>query len=392
MLRYIKGLMVSASMLLVSNAYADVGQITIGIGVSVSETGPAASMGIPQKNTALMAYKEIDGIPVKVIIYDDKGDSATSVKNMRKMVTENRIDALIGSTISAPTLAMTEVAGETQTPIISLNHNKVVVAPQKGAKKWVFKAAQNDDQLASAVKKGMLNLGVKTLGLIGFSDTYGQAWFNQMHAALKDGSIKIVSEQVFARNDTSVTGQILKIISKKPDAVLVATSGTPGALPTRELRRLGYKGKIFHTYGSANYEVLKICSDACNGVILPVGPVVVASQLPDEHPSKSISLKYQKAYEDIHGPNTMNAFGAHMYDALILFEEAVRKTLKTGLKPGTQKFRVALRDALENNQNIVGTQGVYNVSSSDHSGLDDRAVVLIEIVNGKWVYRPDLLK
>ncbi|WDU52279.1 ABC transporter substrate-binding protein [Taylorella equigenitalis] len=367
-------------------------QDAINIGVTVSATGPAASLGIPQKNTVEILKKEIKGVPVNYIVLDDAGDTSTAVKNMHKLISENHIDAIIGSSVTAASLAMVEVAAETKTPMISMNGNVVVVTPQEGAKKWAFKTAQNDALMAQALKTAMLKLNVKKLAIIGFADAYGESWAKEMKAALKDSGIDVVAIESFARKDTSVTGQVLKILSSKPDAVLVATSGTPGALPNRELRSRGFQGLIFHTHGSGNGDFLRVCATACDDVILPIGPVVVAEQLVDDHPSKKIGLEYRKLYDAKFGEGATNAFGAFLYDATLLVESSVTKVLEVGLKPGTEEFRVALRDALEQSNNVVASQGVFNMTPEDHTGLDERSRVIVKVKDGKWVLQPDLLK
>lgn len=367
-------------------------QQTVTVGVSVSATGPAASLGIPEKNTAEIFPAEIEGVDVKYVVLDDATDTANAVRNMRKLISENNIDVMVGSTVTAASLGLVDVAAETKIPLISLNGNAVVVTPQEGAKKWAFKTAQNDSLMAQALKTAMLKAGVKTLGVIGFADAYGQGWLKEMQAALEGSGIKIVASESYARTDTSVTGQVMKIVAARPDAVLVATAGTPGALPQRELKQRGFKGQIYHTHGSANNDFLRVCAKACEGVILPVGPVVVAKQLEENHPLKASGMKYTKLYEAKYGPDSINAFGGHMWDAGMLINAAIPKALATGAKPGTEAFRVAMRDALENLKDVVGAHGVFNMSATDHAGLDDRARVMVKVQDGKWVYQPELLK
>lgn len=385
----LNNLLASSALMLSTSLMA---QNAINIGVTVSATGPAASLGIPQKNTVEILNKEINGIPVNYIVYDDAGDTATAVKNMRKLISENHIDAIIGSSVTAASLAMVEVAAETKTPMVSMNGNIIVVTPQEGAKKWAFKTAQNDALMAQALKTAMQKLKVKNLAIIGFADAYGESWAKEMKAALEGTDINVVANESFARKDTSVTGQVLKILGKKPDAVLVATSGTPGALPNRELRSRGFKGLIFHTHGSGNGDFLRVCSSACEDVILPIGPVVVSEQLNDDHPSKKIGLEYRKLYDAKFGEGSTNAFGAFLFDAATLVESASKKVLESGVKPGSEEFRVALRDAIEQSKNVVASQGVFDMSPEDHTGLDERSRVIVKVKDGKWVLQPELLE
>lgn len=367
-------------------------QQTVTVGVSVSATGPAASLGIPEKNTAEVIPSKIDGVQVKYIVLDDATDTGNAVRNMRKLISENNIDVMVGSSVTAASLGLVDVAAETKIPLISLNGNAVVVTPTDGAKHWAFKTAQNDSLMAQALKTAMLKAGVKKLGVIGFADAYGQGWLKEMKAALEGSGISVVASESFARTDTSVTGQVMKVMAARPDAVLLATAGTPGALPQRELKQRGFKGQIYHTHGSANNDFLRVCAKACEGIILPVGAVVVARQLEDGHPLKEEGMTYTKLYEAKFGENSVNAFGGHMWDAGVLINAALPAALKTGAKPGTEDFRKAMRDALENVKDVVGVHGIFNMSATDHAGLDDRARVMVKVQDGKWVYQPDLLK
>lgn len=367
-------------------------QPVVTVGVSVSATGPAASLGIPEKNTVEVIKTEVDGVQVKYIVLDDATDTAAAVRNMRKLISENNIDVMVGSTVTAASLGLVDVAAETKIPLISLNGNAIVVTPQEGAKKWAFKTAQNDRLMARALRTAMEKAGVKTLGYIGFADAYGQGWLKELQAVLADSDIKIIASESFARTDTSVTGQIMKLIAAKPDAILMGTAGTPGALPQRELIQRGYKGKTYHTHGSGNGDFLRVCGKACEGVILPAGPIMVAEQLEDDNPVKALALEYTKLYNKKFGEGSVNVFGGHMWDASALINAAIPKAIASDRQPGTERFRVAMRDALENTKNVGGVHGIFNMSPSDHTGLDERARVMVKIVDGKWVYQPDLLK
>jgi branched-chain amino acid transport system substrate-binding protein len=358
--------------------------------VSVSATGPAASLGIHERNTVEIVPTKVGDVEVKYFVLDDATDTAQAVRNMRKLISEENVDVMVGSSVTPGSLGMVDVGAEMKVPVISLAGNAVVVEPQEGAKIWAFKTPQNDALMAAAIRNNMIKQGVKTVAYIGFADAYGTGWLNELEKALDGSGIEIVAKESYARNDTSVTGQVMKMLAAKPDAVLIGTAGTPGALPQRELIQRGFKGISYHTHGSANQDLLRVCGKACEGVILPVGPVVVADQLDDSHPSKAVGLEYSKLYNDKFGENTVNSFGAHMWDASTLINSAIPKALETGAKPGTEEFRVAMRDALENHQEVVGVHGVYNTSKEDHTGLDERARVVIKIQDGKWVYDPDL--
>lgn len=362
----------------------------IKVGITVASTGPAASLGIPERNTVALLPTEIGGEKVEYIVLDDGTDTTAAVRNMRKLITDDNVDVIVGTSVSPGSLAMVDVAGETKTPMVSVAANARIVEPVEGAREWVFKTPQNDLLMANALADAMVKHGVKTLGYIGYNDAYGEGWLQVMTAAAEAKGIKMVAVERYARTDTSVTGQALKLVAAKPDGILVAGSGTPVALPQSELKNRGYKGIMYQTHGAANNDVLRVCGKDCNDMYLPAGPLLVADQLPDDNPVKKTALEYKSKYEAKYGPGTINTFGGHMWDAGLLIQAAIPEALKTGAKPGTPEFRKALRDALENVKELPVSQGVFNMSPTDHAGFDERARVMVKVVDGKWTYQPDL--
>ena len=353
------------------------------IGVTVSATGPAASLGIPETNTVSLLPKEVAGQKVEYIVLDDATDSTQAVKNARKLTSEDHVDALVGSTVVPNSLAMTDIAAETHTPMISMAAAASIVEPMDAKKAWVFKTPQNDILMATAIAQHMSNHGVKTVAFIGFSDAYGESWFKEFSKAADLAKLKIVANERFARNDASVTGQVLKTMSQNADAVLIAGAGTPAALPQKTLKERGYKGKIYQTHGVANNDFLRVCGKDCEGTFLPAGPLLVAEQLPDSNPVKQAALTYKKAYEGAYGAGSVSTFGGHAWDAGLILQRAIPIALKKG-QPGTPAFREALRAAIEETKNLPASHGIFNMSPNDHSGLDQRARVMVEIVGGKW--------
>lgn len=362
----------------------------INIGVSVSATGPAAALGIAEQNTATLLPTEIGGEKVNWHILDDASDTTTAVTNVRKFISERNVDAIVGSSTTPNSLAMIDVAAEAKTPIISMAGSAIVVQPQDGQnnKRWAFKTPQNDELMAGAVAKHMKARGIKTVGYIGFSDAYGEGWFEEAKKAVEAEGMEMVANERYGRTDTSVTGQALKLIAANPDAILVGASGTPAALPETTLKERGYKGQMYQTHGVAIRDFLRVGGKDVEGTFLPAGPVLVADQLPDDNPVKASALEYINAYEGKYGEGTVSTFGGHAWDAGRLLQAAIPVALEKA-KPGTEEFRVALRDALENVHDVAGAQGVFDMSPEDHTGLDERAVVMVKIENGDWVYQAD---
>lgn len=351
----------------------------INVGISLSTTGPAAALGIPERNSVPLLPATIDGQKINYIVLDDGTDASQAGKNARKLIAENNVDVILGSSSTPPTAAIAEIANETKTP-------QIAVAPVElpaDKNKWVFRAPQPISLMAGALAEHMKANGVKTLGFIGYTDAYGESWLKDMTKAAEAVGIKMGDVERFNRPDTSVTGQAVKLVASKPDAILIAASGTPSVLPEVTLKDRGFKGQIYQTHGTATKEFIRVGGKAVEGTILPVGPVIVADQLPDSHPSKKIGLEYTKRYEEKYGKGSLSAFGAQFYDAFLLFQAAVPSALKAA-KPGTPEFRAALRDAIEKSKEVVATHGIYNMTPTDHFGLDARARVLVEVKNGDW--------
>jgi len=320
---------------------------------------------------------------MKYIVLDDASDTTTAVKNIRKLIFDDKVDLIIGSTVTPNSLAMIDVASESETPMISMAASSSIVEPVDARRRWVFKTPQNDAQMSTAITAHMADAGVKTVAFIGFSDAYGEGWFREFSKLADVRHLKLVANERFARGDTSVTGQVLKIMAANPDAILIAGSGTPAALPQKMLKERGYKGQIYQTHGVANNDFLRVCGKDCEGLWLPAGPLLVAEQLPDFNLVKKSAMRYKVAYEKVYGAGTVSGFGGHAWDAGLLLAAAVPNALKKA-QPGTKEFKLALRDALENTKDLAGAHGIFNMSKTDHLGLDQRSRVMVQVVDAKW--------
>jgi branched-chain amino acid transport system substrate-binding protein len=359
----------------------------INVGVTLSATGPAASLGIPEKNTIALLPPTIVWQKVNYIVLDDASDTTAAVVNTRKLITEDKVDIIFGSTITPNSLAMIDVVAEAKVPMISMAASARIVEPMDDKRHWVFKTPQNDIMMSVAVATHMADNGVKTVGFIGFSDAYGEGWFNEFTKAAALKKLTIVASERYSRTDSSVTGQVLKILAAHPDAVLIAGSGTPAALPQKTLKERGYGGRIYQTHGVANADFLRVGGKDVEGTILPAGPVLVAEQLPASQPVRASALEYVTKYEQAYGKGTVSTFGAHAWDAGKLLAAAVPAALKVA-QPGTPEFRAALRDALEQVKEMPGAHGIFTMTPTDHLGLDQRARVMVKIEGGTWKYQP----
>ncbi len=359
----------------------------IKVGVILSLTGPAASLGIPEKNTIDILPTQIGDETVRYIVLDDASDPSAAVRAAKKLMDEEKVDIIFGPSVTPTSLAAVEAVGPGKTTLISAAGSAVIARPVEGNKTWVFKLAPEEPTMAAYVYRQMEIDGDKTVGFIGFNDAFGDSFIGAFKKAAAEKNIEVVADERFNSKDTSVTAQALSVMSVAPDAVVIGSSGTPGVTPVLELRNLGYEGAIYINQGMANPDVLRVGKDGLNGVMLAVSPALVAEQLPDDNVVKPVALEYVRAYEGKYGEGSRSLFGATIWDAFLILENAAPKALSSG-RPGSEAFRVALRDAIEQTSELVGAQGVFSMSPTDHNGTDLRAEVLVRIEDGKWVYVP----
>jgi branched-chain amino acid transport system substrate-binding protein len=348
-------------------ALTGVAQAQLKVGLTLSMTGPAASLGIPEKNTVALFPKEIAGQKVEYIVYDDASDPTAATKNIRKLTDEDKVDVVIGSTISPNSLAMIDTAAESGTPMISIAGASRIVEPMDPKRKWVFKTPQHDSLMAEAIVEHMARNGRKSFAVIAQSDAYGDGWLAELQRFASVQGVKVV-------------------VSAAPDAVVIVAAGTPAVLPQRGLKERGYTGPIYQTHGVANTDFLRVGGKDVEGTILPAGPVLVASQLRDS-PGKTAALSYVTKYEEAFGRDSVSTFGAHAWDAMLLLSHAVPAALQKA-KPGTAEFRSALRDALEATKDLTISHGVMNMTPDNHNGLDARSRVMVTIDQGHWKLLP----
>jgi branched-chain amino acid transport system substrate-binding protein len=361
-----------------SLATAETSEITIGI--TISTTGPAAALGIPERNALEFVPKEIGGVPLKVIVLDDGGDPTNATTNARRFVTESKADIIMGSSTTPPSVAVSNVANEAGIPHLGLA--PFPITPERA--KWSVDMPQPVPIMGKVLYEHMKAHNIKTVGYIGYSDSYGDLWFNDFKTQGVPMGMTLVDEERFARPDTSVTGQVLKLVAANPDAILVGASGTAAGLPQSELRDRGYKGLIYQTHGAASMDFIRIAGKSAEGVIMASGPVMSPETQPDSALTKKPGLTLVTAYEAKFGANSRSQFAGHSYDAFEVLKRVIPVALKTA-KPGTGEFRDAIRQAFLTEREIPASQGVYNFTEKDRYGLDDRSRIILTVKDGKYV-------
>lgn len=356
----------------------------IRIGVTGTFTGPAAAIGIPYKQASELFPAKVAGRSVTWIVLDDGGDPGTAVKNARRFTDEDKVDVILGSTSPPGSMAMFDVATEAKTPQFSLAPVPIPAAKQA----WLFNIPQAVPIMVSAIVDHMAAQKVKTVGYIGFTDSWGDQNYGALTKLAGEKGIKVVGNERYNRVDTSVTAQALKIASENPDVVFIGGSASPAVLPHLALRDLGYKGQIYHSHGSVSRPVLQAGGKSLEGSIAPTGPVIVADELPDSYPTKKAAVDFIKIYEEKWGKGTRNPFAGYAWDAMLVVTASIPDALKAG-EPGTPEFREGLRKAIESGKEVQGTHAVYRYTPDDHYGVDQRARVLVTVKDGAFRLLPN---
>ncbi|MES2261709.1 MAG: ABC transporter substrate-binding protein [Pseudomonadota bacterium] len=360
---------------------AHAAQADINIGVVASLTGAAAALGNDTRRAVALMPASVGTEKINYILLDDASDPSTAVKNTRKLLAENRVDAIIGPNINPNAAAMVQVMAEAKTPLLVTTP----YFPDADKRGWVFQSVQSAGLMVQRVVEDMGVNKVKTVAFIGFADSWGDLLHGELLRACEAAGIKVVVAERYKRPDTSVTAQVLKLLATRPDVVFVGASGAPAALPQIELRQRGYGGKIYQSHGVTTRDFIRIGGKSVEGALIPAGPVLVAEQLPDSAASKKAGVAFNTAYEKLYGPDSRSTFAGSTWDAWLLLNNAIPAALREG-KPGSAEFRQALRDQLERTKDLVGVTGVYTMSPADHNGLDQRARVLIQVRDGHWTY------
>ena len=367
-----------------SAGYAD-----IVVGFVTGLSGPVSSIGVPNAKgiAAAQNYQgEIGGEKVRVIQLDDASDPSNSTRNARKLIDSDAVDFLIGTSGAPQTVAMATVATELKTPMVAVS--PIPPLPPGDGGPWVVQIPQPAPLLVRGIVDHMRAQGVKTVAFLGFGDAFGDLMYNSLVKLTEGSEIKIVGNERYARTDSSVTAQTLKIMAAQPDAIMLGGTGSPGALPAIAIRERNYKGIVYGNHGMISADFLRIAGSAAEGIICPTGPVTAAEQLPEGNPIRKIALDFRTAYEKANGAVPTDGFSAYGFDGWLVFADAAKRALAAGAKPGTPAFRVALRDALFSTKEVIGTHGVYSFKADGSPWVDDRARIMVRIEGGRFKLLP----
>ena len=347
------------------------------VGAIFSTTGPAASLGIPERDTARMIEAEVNrkggikGHPLKVIIYDDGGKEDQCLALTKRLIEQDKVSAIIGPSRTGSSLAMIEAVEKAKVLNISCAAGVQIVEP---VKKWVFKTPQSDYLAVSKIIDYLKPRKIKTVAIICESNAFGEGGRTQLKAQLPKAGFKIVADELYGDKDTDVTTQLTRIKAANPDAVVDWGTSLSCAVVTRNARQLRLKGLLVMSHGVANETYLNNAKKDANGVVFPAGKLLVATGLPKSDPQRAVLIKYSSDYKKKY-KKTADTFGGHAWDALHLVMSAMAKV---------GPDRAKIRNEIERTKGYVGTGGVFNFSSKDHNGLTKDAFIMVKVVNGKW--------
>ena len=360
-------------------------QAQIKVGVIVSATGPAAALGMPQQKMASLFPTVVAGQEVKYIVMDDASDSNQAAKAARKLTSEDNVDVIVGPSVNATAFAVLEVAAETKTPMITMAPGSGLTSPVDTKRQWVFKGVMDEKIMAEATIRVLAKMGVKSLGVMASSESYGESWVTALPIYAAEHGITVQKPERFGLADVAATGQTIRLISGKPDAVLIAGISTTAAMPHKALKERGYAGPIFQTYGSLNNEFLKVGGRDVEGTVMAASSkFLLLNELPDADPVKQRMVRVVKPYEAAFGRGSAVSYIMSLDDARQIAAYGIEKAVQEKKKPGTTEFRKAVRDAIENSKNLQLSQSSLSFSPTNHTNIDRDSVTLLTVKSGTW--------
>lgn len=353
------------------------------LGAIFSITGPGSSLGIPERDTALMIEADVNargGIkgpdgrlhPLKLVIYDDASDETKAVLAAKKLIDEDKVTAIVGTTLSGTSLAILDTVQRAEVPLISCAAAAKIVEPA-AERRWVFKTPQSDHLIVGVLVDYLKAKGLTKVGWLNVDYAFGQLGWIEFEKATAAAGLSVVANEKFGQKDVDMTAQLTRVKAASPQAVVVWSIPPSASIATKNYADLGLRMPMFQSHGVGNKKYIELASGAAEGVRFPAGKLLVAEQLADNDAQKPVLLAYARDFETRYGPR--NTFGGHAWDAVQL---AVRALGKAG------SDRAGVRAAIEGTRNFVGISGVFDFSPSDHNGLDRRAATMIQIVDGQW--------
>lgn len=355
-------------------------QDTIKIGSSLSMTGPASFLGDPEAKTLEHYVAKINsdggvlGKKLEAVIYDDEGDANKARTNVKRLIEEDKVDVILGLSTTGATMAVVPLVEQAGMPTVSLAGAVVIIEP---VKKWVFKTPHTDRMACGKIFEDMKKQGISKIGMISGGGGFDKSMRAQCTELAPEHGIEILADETYGPKDTDMTVQLTKIKGTAGvQAMLNPGFGEGPAIVTKNMRQIGFDVPLYQSHGVASKKFIELAGDAAEGVRLPAAALLVADKLPDGDAQKPVVVSYKAEFEKAFPDSAVSTFGGHMYDALFMYVEAVKRA------GSSDKAKV--RDEIEMTKGFVGTGGEFNMSANDHLGLDLSAFRMLEIRNGDW--------
>ena len=356
-----------------------VAQEPIKIGAFLSVTGGAAFLGDPEQKTLELYVGKINaaggvlGRKLQLVAYDSAGDAEKARTFTKRLIEQDKVDLIIGGSTTGETMAVVPLVEAAQIPFISLAGAVVIIEP---AKKWVFKMPHTDRMACEKIFIDMQSRKFSKVALISGPGGFDKSMRGQCLDVAKKHGIEVVADETYGGGDTDMTAQLTKIKNTAGvQAVLNAGFGQGPAIVTKNYRQIGISMPLYQSHGVASKEFIKLAGAAAEGVRLPAAALLVADSLPASDPQRSVVVNYKNEYES-HFKSEVSTFGGHAYDGLMIAVGAIKKA------GSIDKAKV--RDAIEGVRGFMGTAGVFNMSATDHMGLDLTAFRMLEVKGGDW--------
>lgn len=352
---------------------------TIKVGAIFAVTGPAANLGAPEEKTAKMVVDEINkngginGQTVELIIKDSAGKSENALSFAKQLIEEEQVVAIIGPTTSGESMAIKDLCEQSKVPLISCAAAETIVDPQAH---YVFKTPQKDSYVVKWIYEAMKQKNITKIGVLASLSGFGQAGAAQLEKYAKDYGITIVAQESYDPNATDLTSLLTKLKASGAEAIVNWSIEPAQSIVAKNMKQLNLDIPLYQSHGFGNIKYVQAAGEAAEGIIFPAGRLLIASELPDTNLQKSVLVKYKTEYEALYKED-VSTFGGHAYDALLL--------LKTAIENANSTNRDDIANALEKITNLPGTAGIYNMSTTDHNGLQMDSLVLITVKDGKFV-------
>jgi branched-chain amino acid transport system substrate-binding protein len=350
------------------------------VGAVLSESGPGSSLGRPEADSVQLAVDEINkaggvsGRQLTVQILDDESNATTAVNDVRQLLDKHPI-AIIGSSLTQPTLAMMPLVQGASIPLISLASNAQIIEPV-AERQWVFKMPITDTHVAELMQAHLKAQKQLKISFVYRDDDYGKTGMQHFKEAPDAGSFDIVSADAIAATASDATTQLTHVKAADPQAVVVWTTLPSSNVVIKGYRELSLTYPILYSDGSATGIFPAQAGSLLDGAYIASTKINVVDELSNNDPQKKVLQHYVAGFLAAYPKDgAVSIFGGFGYDSVYV--------LKAALEQAKSADGARLRAVLEH---VIysGVTGTFRLSPRDHNGLSVDSLVLTRIENGKF--------